>query len=368
MLMVATLGCRRAPAEDGETAAAAGPSAPKQVRCVPARARELRDRLEIHGTIAPLPDRDAQIAAQVSGRIIRVLVKEGDRVRPGQPLARIDDAALRDQSAQASAQLAKARAESHLAATSRTRVQRVFERGIAARQELDDATARLATAEANEAEAKASAGIINRQLERATVRTPLDGVVLRVLRRSGELVDGTAATPIVEVGDPSSLELVGTATAADLVQSKVGTPATIEVPALPTVRFTGVVVAVSPAVDRATGLGVVRVSLKLGRDVVPPVGVMATAHLSLGASRLATVVPSRALRAAIGVDAEVVICGADKRAHVVRVLRGLASGDETEIRVVVADAGSTPFGPGTMVASEPVLGIGDGDLIDVRHE
>ena len=50
-----------------------------------------------------------------------------------------------------------------------------------------------------------------RQLERTTVRSPLSGVVLHVFRKSGELVDGTPATPILEVGDPSALELVGTA-------------------------------------------------------------------------------------------------------------------------------------------------------------
>jgi len=116
------------------------------VHCALAQARELRDTLEIHGTIAPLPDRDALIAPQVPGRILQVLVREGDRVKRDQALARIEDAALRDQAAQTAAQLAKARAETHLAATSRERIQRVFDHGIAARQELDDAVARVAEA------------------------------------------------------------------------------------------------------------------------------------------------------------------------------------------------------------------------------
>ena len=348
-------GCRRQPAEEAEP-----PTAPKQVRCVPVQTRTLQDALEIHGTIAPLPDRDAQVAAQVPGRILRMLVREGDRVKRGQPLAIIDEAALADQAKQAQAQLAKARAESNLANTSRARVQRVFERGIAARQELDDATARVASAEATEAEANATAQIARRQVARTSVRSPLDGVVLHVFHKSGELVDGTAATPIVEVGDPSSLELVGTAAAADLVRSKRGATATIEVPALPGLRLSGVVAAVSPAIDRMTGLGVVRISLNLGHDTQPPVGATATAHVVIGVGREALVAPTAALRTPIGSQAEVVICGADQRAHVVSVRRGKTVDTWTEIETMSPDAGAPALAAGTLLAVEPVLGVADG--------
>lgn len=356
-------GCRREAADDGETTA----PVTKRVRCAPAQVRAIRDALQIHGTIAPLPDRDAQIAAQVPGRILRMLVREGDSVKRGQPLAQIDDAALIDQARQAEAQLAKARAENNLAGTSRARVARVFERGIAARQELDDATAREATAAASEAEAKAAAGIARRQVDRATVRSPLGGVVLRVFHKTGELVDGTPATPLVEVGDPSSLELVGTAAASELVRSKVGAAAVVDVPALPGVRLAGIVAAVSPAVDRATGLGVVRVSLDLAHGVAPPVGVTATARIDDGPARQALLAPSAALRAALGSEAEVVVCGADKQAHVVRVRRGNVIDAMTEIAAVGPDGGAPALiVGGSMLVVEPVLGIADGDAIEPR--
>jgi len=367
--VLSSLGCHREQFAHGETGSEPGRG--KQVRCAPAQARQLQDTIEIHGTIAPLPDRDALIAAQVPGRILRVLVREGDRIVRGQALARIDDAALHDQAKQAEAQLAKARAESTLAGSSRARTERLFERGIAARQELDEAVARLSTSEATEAEARASAEIINRQLNRAVVSSPLAGVVLRVFRKSGELVDGTGATPIVEVGDPSRLELVGTATAADLVQSRVGAPASIEVPELAKLHLKGVVAAVSPAIDRVTGLGVVRVSLTMNEGVTPPVGITATARLQVGPGRQATVIPSQALRAAIGSRAEVVICGADRHAHVTAVSRGKTTEAVTELTPGGAGAGAgagataTPISPGTMIAIEPVLGIDDGDLIEV---
>ena len=355
-------GCRRAPAESDES-----PAGPKRVRCAPAESREIQDSIELHGAVAPLPDRDAQVAAQVPGRISRVLVREGDRVTRGQPLARIDDAALADQAKQAAAQLAKTRTESGLAAVSRTRIQRVFEHGIAARQELDDAEARLANARASEAEAAAAGEIANRQLDRATVRSPLDGVVLRVLRKTGELVDGTPAIPVVEVGDPSQLEIVTSATASDLVKLRVGAAAAIELPALPALTVSGTVAAVSPAVDRATGLGVVRVGLSASAGAARrPSASRASARIQTGAEapRRRRRAERGALRAgAVGSDAEVVLCGADGRAHVVRVRPGVTLAGRVELRAA-GEGGALPVAAGASVAVEPVLGLAEGDALE----
>jgi RND family efflux transporter MFP subunit len=364
MAVAGGAGCHRGNAANEEPG-----TGPKRVRCAPVEVRDVQDSVELHGTVAPLPDRDSQIAAQVPGRILRVVVREGDTVTSGQALAHIDDAALADQAKQAAAQLAKARAEAGLATVSRDRIKRVFDRGIAARQELDDAEARLATAHAGEAEARAAAEIANRQVERAVVRSPLPGVVLRLFRRSGELVDGTPATPIVEVGDPTRLELVASATAAELVQARAGAPAAVELPALPDSRLAGSVSAVSPAVDRTTGLGVVRVRLDLPAGLRPPVGIAGNARIPVGAPRRAALVPAAALRAARGNEAEVVVCGTDGRAHVTAVRRGLSVGAMVEARPAGADGGgaSAPLAAGIAVAVEPVLGIAEGDALEIAR-
>ena len=384
LLSALAAGCRREVAAEE-----AGSSRPRTVRCVPAETRTLRAQVTLHGSVAPLPDRDAQIAPQVAGRIVSVLVREGDQVTRGQPLARIDDAALADGVQEAGAQLARARAEANLARTTRVRVERVFQRGIAARQELDDAEARVSTAEAGEIEARAAHEIARRQLDRATVRSPLAGVVLKLFRKSGELVDGTPATPVVEVGDPTHLELLASATAADLVRVHARDSALVEVPALPGAGLRGRVVAVSPAVDRVTGLGTVRVSLDTATgSPPPPVGVSGVVRIDTGAQRQATVVPPAALRATSGDQAEVVVCGPDGRAHVVRIRRGpdgeTGAGGWVEVRPADpppaaalsagaspdagapagAAAGVPPILAGTPVAVDPVLGIAEGDAIE----
>jgi RND family efflux transporter MFP subunit len=346
-------GCARHEAE--------APAAKRQVRCAPVESAEVTDAIELRGTVSPLPDRDAQIAPQVAGRIMQLLVREGDKVAAGQPVARIDNAPLIDQASEAEAALAKTHAERRNAEATRVRVERVFEHGIAARQEVDDATTRADTAHAAESEAEGAAKRAHRQVERATVRSPLAGVVVRILRRSGELVDGTPATPIVEVADPSRLELVSNATASDLVRLAKTATADVTVAALPGTAWSGAVSAVSPAVDRATGLGTVRIAIDLGAGPRPPIGVLGTARVHVGQARKAQVVPRPALRGGVGADAEVVACGVDGVAHVRRVRRGVSVGDKLEVE---------GLSPGDLSSSDRValdpIGLTDGEAIEIQ--
>jgi len=313
------------------------------------------ETIELRGTIAPLPDRDAQVSAQVPGRILRVLVREGDPVTAGQVLARLDDGPLVDELHAAEAALTRSRVEARNAQATASRVQRVFEHGIAAKQEVDDALAREQAAGAAASEAEAGARRAQRQVERAAVRSPLAGVVVRLFRRSGELVDGTPATPIVEVGDPSSLELVADAPASELVRLQKGQVAGVSISALRGTNVKAKVGAVSPSVDRGTGLGIVRLELEAPGRL--PIGILGTAQIQVGEPRASVGAPSVALRSGVGEEREIVLCGSDGKAHVRRLVRGGTVGDRTE----------TPgLEVGQRVVVSPVLGVGDGEPIEVE--
>ena len=105
----------------------------RTVHCRPVETAQVADAVELRGTVAPLPDRDAQIAPQVAGRIVQLLAREGDPVAAGQPVARVDDSVLVDQANEAQAALEKVRAERRNADATQARTERVFEHGIAAR-------------------------------------------------------------------------------------------------------------------------------------------------------------------------------------------------------------------------------------------
>ena len=240
-------------------------------------------------------------------------------------MASVDDASLVDDARAGRAVVARASAELENARATLARVKRVFEHGIAARQEVDDAKARAKTTAARRA-GRGPRRAAARQVERATVRSPLAGVVVRVLRRPGELVDGTPATPVVEIADPSVLELTADATASDLVRIEKGQTADVVVAALPGATWTGLVAAVSPAVDRTSGLGVVRVTLVLAAASRPPIGVLGTARIedrTRAAKAGRRAIPGAAVRTGAGTENEVVLCAADGLAHVRSLGRGV---------------------------------------------
>ncbi|HVX94808.1 MAG TPA: efflux RND transporter periplasmic adaptor subunit [Polyangia bacterium] len=346
VLLMAVASCRRSGEATPEV---------RRVRCADAKPLDVADTIDLRGTIAPLPDRDAQVSAQVAGRILQLLVREGDTVAAGAVLARLDDGPLVDDLHAAEALVAKAHAEVQNADATAARVQRVFEHGIAAKQEVDDAWTRARSTRAAESEAEAGARRARRQVDRATIRSPLAGVVVRLFRRPGELVDGTPATPIVEIVDPSRLELVGDTTANDLVRLAKGQPAEISISALPSTRWKGSIAAVSPSVDRTTGLGTVRVAIDAAAR--PPIGALGSARIQVGSPRQSVGVPAAAVRTGPGDEIEVVVCGDDGRAHVSRAPRGASVGGRVETKGLV---------PGQRVVVSPVLGITDGEPIEVE--
>ncbi len=349
-LLLALFACPR------EKEAPEAETAPRHVRCLPVSTLRVVDSVELRGTIAPLPERDASLAPQVTGKIVEVAVREGDVVDAEQPLARIESARYEDQAKEADAALQKARAERATAKASLARVERLFDHGIAPRQEVDDAELRLANAAAQESEARSISQRAHRELSWTTLRSSIAGTVLKVFRHSGELVDGTPATPIVEVADVSELELAGDATAQDLVRIAKGQTATITSAALPDTTWSGAVSAVAPAVDRASGLGRVRVALDLRTGPKPPSGVLALATIQVGAPHEALAVPSDALRSRGGADVEVIECGSDGLAHVREVRRGQTADGLVEVR--------SGLDAGARVVVDAVLGIGDGDPLE----
>ncbi|HEU4950351.1 MAG TPA: efflux RND transporter periplasmic adaptor subunit [Holophagaceae bacterium] len=194
------------------------------------------------------------VAAPVAGRLLRVGLKPGDPVKAGQTLAVLlpPDTPLRDLRAMrdleeragaAEAALARARAQEAQARAAReqaeldlARLRRLEASGAAARADLDRAAsaARMqgeAAAAAGEevhaqthalATARAELALAGHGRERAAVRAPVDGVLLRVLQESETVV--AAGTPLLELYPPGDLEVVADLLSSDAVAVTAGAP------------------------------------------------------------------------------------------------------------------------------------------------
>ena len=246
---------------------------------------DISQTITLTGNAAALPNQDVRVSSLVAGRIADLKVAEGDRVASGQLLAKIDDRTYRDQLHQAEAAEAQSRATLENARLSDSRNQDLFKRGIVARKDMEDAETQLHVAEAAENQAEAALEIARLQLSRTEILSPLTGIVAKRSVSVGEQVDGTAAQPIVEVASLGVLEFLANAPPAALGKMHAGEPVTVSSEALPGKTFPGRVVAVSPAVDPSTGVGLVRVrvpnsagQLRLGLFLTAEIPIETHAH------------------------------------------------------------------------------------------
>ncbi|MGE5184178.1 MAG: efflux RND transporter periplasmic adaptor subunit, partial [Acidobacteriota bacterium] len=272
----------------------------------------------------------------------------------GALLATIEDPALpagtlEAKAGVAAAQAAKAAAEQELA-----RQERLVSSGIGARKDLDDARAKAAAAAAELDAANARAGLASSRMARRELRAPRAGVVLHVWKHTGDVVDGTAATPVAEVADLTTLEVHAQVPPGPLARLAEGMTASVRVLGLPD-SLPATIVRVEPAVDPTTLLGMVRLRIDAADLSKLKVGSAATAQIVVSKHPGITVPASALRRSLVGAD-EVVVC-AGNVAHVREVDVGARSD-----KGVAIDKGLVA---GDKVVVDHVLGLQDGQpLVD----
>jgi membrane fusion protein (multidrug efflux system) len=343
-VLVAVAACRHEP-QDEEA------PTPAAVHCVPAARRSIELTATLRGRVAAPPGGELPVASQVAGRIDRILVHEGDRVTADTILAVVDESASRDAFRQADSALVQAKATEVNATATLERTKQLVARGIAAKQELDDATARADQARAGVAAATAAADLARRTLGRVQVRSTFDGVVTRVWRGPGALVDGTSATPVLQLAASSAAEFDVDATEGQILRIEPGQPASIAL-ASGGEPLVGTVAARSTALDPTTGLGTVRITLE--HAPLLTLGLFGTAVVHLGTREGAIVVPPEAMRGAVADGAEVVVC-ADGKADIRAVSVGWRDDKAVEVREGLRE--------GERVAIDHVLGLQAGSPI-----
>ena len=281
LMLVSLLACSKQQADDEGTDHPESPTKTiAEVTLTKVVRGEIKSALTISGTIAALPNQDVKVSALVPGRISAMMVAEGDWVKDGSVLAKIDDHSYRDQLQQAQASVEQANASLENARLNRKRNADLVQRGIAARKDLEDAVMAERVAEAALKQAQAAVALARLQLSRTEVKSPLSGTVVKRLVSAGEQVDGTGAQPIFEVADTGEVELFGNVPAIYLQKIRVGQRLPVRTDAFPQADLTGRVVAISPAVDPTTNVGLVRIRIANSAGLLR-LGLFLTAQIPL---------------------------------------------------------------------------------------
>jgi len=211
--------------------------------------------------------RKAAVASKATGRLVYLGVVEGDRVKEGQVIARIEDGDVRAQLAQADANLNVGKADLHDAETSLDRQATLLKNNLASQADYDAAQARLLRVRATIALDSAQVDAARVAVENTIVRAPFDGTVLTKSADVGEVVSpltggALSKASVVTVADLQSLQVEVDVSEANLAQVTIGEPCEILLDAYPDVRYEGYVAKIVPTADRAKATVQVKVAFK----------------------------------------------------------------------------------------------------------
>lgn len=196
------------------------------------------------------PERRADLRAEVSAVVMQVLKENGDVVRRGDLLVRLDDTAIRD--ALTSAELGARAAQQAFEQAERQlqRMKTLRQSGMASAQQLDDAEVRRNNAQSDAEAARARAATAKQQLGRTEVRAPFDGVVSDRKVSAGDTAQ--IGKELLKVIDPASMRVEGMISADQVANVKAGQPVTFRVNGYGEQQFNGKVRRVSPSANATT--------------------------------------------------------------------------------------------------------------------
>ena len=217
----------------------------------------------------------AAVASKGTGRLEYLGVQEGDKVRKGQIIGRLEDKDVAAALAKARADLEVARADSEDATRSLERTRKLFASGLAARADLDAAEAQNRRVQASIISADAAVTGAEVSLENTLIRAPFDGTVLTKDANVGEVVApfGAASNSrgaVVTMADMSSLEVEADVSESNITRVKIAQPTDIVLDAYPEVRYQGYVSKIVPTADRAKATVLTKVRFKARDERVLP--------------------------------------------------------------------------------------------------
>jgi RND family efflux transporter MFP subunit len=328
--------------------------------------------------------RQATVSAQITGTLREVLIEEGEHVKAGQVLARLDDSALQAGVAQARAQLASTQAlalqiQAQLAQAQRDtqRNQDLINRQLVSRQALEASQTQQATLDAQLQAQQKQVGVAEAalhgaqvQLAYCTVRAPFAGVIVAKAAQAGEIISpisaggGFTRTGVGTIVDMDSLEIEVDVNESYINRVQPAQPAQALLDAYPDWNIPAHVIAIIPTADRNKATVKVRVALdQKDPRILPDMGVRVSflePQQDKGAAPPpvpGVLVPASAITGAGSTNGgSVVYAVADGRAHARAVTPGQVFG---ELRSV------TGIDAGTRVVRAPPAGMADGARVSI---
>jgi multidrug efflux system membrane fusion protein len=274
-----------------------GPPPPVPVRVAQAVRKTVPLRLQALGTVVPI--QVVSIRPRVAGQLVAVEFREGEAVRAGDVLFRIDPRPFEVALAQEEARVRRDKAQLAYARTQTGRTRALVDRAMVARDELDQSRANVAALEATIAVGEAAVAAARLNLEYATLASPIDGRTGNLLVTLGNVVAAGGERPLVVINQLRPIHVSFAVPERELpgIQARQAEGALL-VEALPrggTAARRGELAFVDHAVDPGTGTILLKAVFPNDDEALWP-GQFVDVSVTLGERRDVVVVPSVAVQ------------------------------------------------------------------------
>ena len=207
-------------------------------------------------TVGPLvsgelkAEREATVRAEVGGAILQVLPREGEAVKVGTLLARIDGKTIQDAYASAQSGLRSAEQTSEWAQKEAARIEALVKGGALAERDAELARNQATQAKAAADDARSRVTSVRKSLDDLTVRAPIAGIVSKRHVNVGDVV--APGGELYTIIDPSSMRLEASVPSEQIAAVRVGATVDFTVRGYPQEKFAGRIERVSPSADAVT--------------------------------------------------------------------------------------------------------------------
>jgi membrane fusion protein (multidrug efflux system) len=251
--------------------------------------------LPVSGALQPV--RQATVKAKVSGDVRQITVREGEAVKAGQLLARIDTADLEEKLLERTGALESAKAQLAMAGKTQATNLALLKQNFISQNAYDNSESSLNVAQGNVKSAEAQVQLARNAMRDATAISPLTGIVAKRHVQPGEKV--AFDSPLVTVVDLTDLELQAAVPAVDVPELALGKAVELSIDGFGERKFTGRIERMNPSTEPGTRAILVYVGIP-NPDGALRGGMFATGRIALAASAPVATLPATAVRTEVG--------------------------------------------------------------------
>ena len=210
------------------------------------------------------------IGTKILGQIVDEPIEEGQHIKAGDVLARIDDRDYQAQLRQAIAIRDVAKASLHLLQDKADRARHLIKTGAISTDDFETAITAAEVAQAQLERDEAAVDYAKFNVNQCVISSPINGIVLKKYRELGDTINfggqiqaGGGATDIAQLADTDDMRAEVDINEADIAKVGIGSPATVALDSYPDKQFDAALVKVYPAADRQKGT--VKIEVQISR-------------------------------------------------------------------------------------------------------